>query len=133
MERYGYKRSELTVSVEAERVTAEFELYCYHITLRDSVTVFTTDVYGDIPAHSNIYSYIDYEAVKATKTGKYISEEIAKEIAVRGVKYFYKIKSCTLDESGEAAIYEIAYSTPYKTGIMHISAESGMVIDNNQQ
>ena len=133
VERYGYKRSELTVSVEAERVTAEFELYCYHITLRDSVTVFTTDVYGDIPAHCNIYSYIDYEAVKATKTGKYISEEIAKEIAVRGVKYFYKIKSCTLDESGEAAIYEIAYSTPYKTGIMHISAESGMVIDDNQQ
>lgn len=134
LERNGYKKSELTVSVEAERITDEFELYCYHITLRDSVTVFTTDIDGDdSPAHCNIDVYIDYEAVKATKTGKYISEEIAKEIAVRGVKYFYKIKSCTLDESGEAAIYEIAYSTPYKTGIKRISAESGMVIDDNQQ
>lgn len=135
LERYGYKRSELTVSVEAERVTDEFELYCYHITLRDSVTVFTTDIDGDddYPYHCNIYSYIDYEAVKATKTGKYISEDIAKEIAVCGVKYFYTIKSCTLDEAGEAAIYEIAYSTPYKTGIKRISAESGIVIDNNQQ
>lgn len=132
LERYGYQRSELTVSVEAERVTAEFELYCYHITLRDSVTVFTTDVYGDIPAHSNVYSYIDYEAVKATKIGKYISEEIAKEIAVQGTKDYYTINSCTLDESGEAAVYEIAYSTPYRTGIMHISAESGMVIDNKK-
>lgn len=87
--------------------------YCAsHITAVDSVTVFTSDVYADAHNPSNIRRYIDFELVKATKTGKYISEEIAKEIAAGGLKNFYTVVSCKLDESDELPIYEAVISAP---------------------
>jgi len=131
LETYGYQRSNMKVSVEAEETEGEYPVTCYHITAVDSVTVFTSDVYADAHNPSNIRRYIDFELVKTTKTGKYISEEIAKEIAVGGLKNFYTVVSCTLDESGELPIYEVVTTTPggAEKYTNRISAESGMVIN----
>lgn len=132
LETYGYQRSNMKVSVEAEEIIeGENPITCYHITAVDSVTVFTSDVYADTHNPSNIRRYIDFELVKATKTGKYISEDIAKEIAVCGLKNFYTVVSCKLDESGELPIYEVVTSTPggAQKFTNRISAESGMVIE----
>ena len=131
LETYGYQRSNMKVSVEAEETEGEYPVTCYHITAVDSVTVFTSDVYADAHNPSNIRRYIDFELVKTTKTGKYISEEIAKEIAVGGLKNFYTVVSCTLAESGELPIYEVVTTTPggAEKYTNRISAESGMVIN----
>lgn len=134
IENRGYQRSNMKVSVESEEIIeGETPIILYHVKAVHGVTVFESEIYADeMERHpSFIRPYIDYELVKVTKTGKYISEDIAKEIATCGQKYFYKVISCTLDESGELPIYEVVTTTPdgvekYTT---QISAESGMVID----
>lgn len=77
--------------------------------------------------------HIDHELVKKSKTGKYISEEIAKEIAVAGMKDFYTVVSCTLDESGEIPIYEVVTTTGAERYTKKISAESGLVIEQKYE
>ncbi len=131
LESYGYQRSSIKVlSVEAEEVEDDrTTLICYHITAIDSVTVFTSDVYADEQHPTRMGRHIDYELVKESKTGKYISEEIAKEIAVAGMKNFYTVESCTLDESGEIPIYEVVTTAVTGKYIKKISAESGLVIE----
>lgn len=130
LETCGYQRDSMKVSVEAEKIEREFPITCYHITAIDNVTVFTVDVNSDETNPSRVDRHIDFEAVKLGKTGKYISEDIAKEIAVRGMKYFYTVKSINLDESGDLAVYEVVIAAPsMEQYIYRISAESGMVIE----
>lgn len=134
LETCGYQRSNMKVSVEAEEVEYDrFPIICYHVTAIDSVTVFTSDVYADEHHPTQLGRHIDHELVKKSKTGKYISEEIAKEIAVAGMKDFYTVVSCTLDESGELPIYEVVTTTGAERYIKKISAESGLVIEEKTE
>lgn len=134
LETRGYQRSNMKVSVEAEEVMqGKTPIICYHVTAIDSVTVFTSDVYADEHHLTQLGSHIDHEMVKKSKTGKYISEEIAKEIAVCGHKDFYTVVSCTLDESGEIPIYEVVTTAGTERYIKKISAESGLVIEQKTE
>ena len=74
---------------------------------------------------------INLELVEAAKTGKYISEDIAKEIAIKGEKAYETVLYCTLDESGELPVYKVVtYSlTGANLTTKVISAESGMVLE----
>lgn len=130
----GYQRSNMKVSVEAEEVMqGKTPIICYHVTAIDGVTVFTSDVYADEHHPTQLGRHIDHELVKKSKTGKYISEEIAKEIAVAGMKDFYTVVSCTLDESGEIPIYEVVTTTGAERYTKKISAESGLVIEQKYE
>ena len=134
LETRGYQRSNMKVSVEAEEVMqGKTPIICYHVTAIDNVTVFTSDVYADEHHPTRLGSHIDHELVKKSKTGKYISEEIAKEIAVCGHKDFYTVVSCTLDESGEIPIYEVVTTAVTGRYIKKISAESGLVIEEKYE
>ncbi len=134
LETCGYQRSNMKVSVEAEEVEYDrVPIICYHVTAIDSVTVFTSDVYADEHHPTQLGRHIDHKLVKASKTGKYISEEIAKEIAVAGMKDFYTVVSCTLDESGEIPIYEVVTTAGTGRYIKKISAESGLVIEEKTE
>lgn len=134
LETRGYQRSNMKVSVEAEEVEYDrVPIICYHVTAIDSVTVFTSDVYADEHHPTQLGRHIDHELVKKSKTGKYISEEIAKEIAVAGMKDFYTVVSCTLDESGEIPIYEVVTTAGTERYIKKISAESGLVIEEKTE
>lgn len=134
LETCGYQRSNMKVSVEAEEVEYDrVPIICYHVTAIDSVTVFTSDVYADEHHPTQLGRHIDHELVKKSKTGKYISEEIAKEIAVAGMKDFYTVVSCTLDESGEIPIYEVVTTAVTGRYIKKISAESGLVIEEKTE
>lgn len=134
LETRGYQRSNMKVSVEAEEVMqGKTPIICYHVTAIDSVTVFTSDVYADEHHPTQLGSHIDHELVKKSKTGKYISEEIAKEIAVCGHKDFYTVESCTLDESGEIPMYEVVTTAVTGRYIKKISAESGLVIEEKYE
>ena len=134
LETCGYQRSNMKVSVEAEEVEYDrVPIICYHVTAIDSVTVFTSDVYADEHHPTQLGRHIDHELVKKSKTGKYISEEIAKEIAVAGMKDFYTVVSCTLDESGEIPIYEVVTTAGTERYIKKISAESGLVIEEKTE
>lgn len=134
LETRGYQRSNMKVSVEAEEVMqGKTPIICYHVTAIDNVTVFTSDVYADEHHPTRLGSHIDHELVKKSKTGKYISEEIAKEIAVCGHKDFYTVVSCTLDESGEIPIYEVVTTAGTERYIKKISAESGLVIEEKYE
>ena len=131
LETRGYQRSNMKVSVEAEEVMqGKTPIICYHVTAIDNVTVFTSDVYADEHHPTRLGSHIVHELVKKSKTGKYISEDIAKEIAVCGQKDFYTVVSCTLDESGEIPIYEVVTTAVTERYIKKISAESGLVIED---
>lgn len=134
LETRGYQRSNMKVSVEAEEVMqGKTPIICYHVTAIDGVTVFTSDVYADEHHPTQLGRHIDHELVKKSKTGKYISEEIAKEIAVAGMKDFYTVVSCTLDESGEIPIYEVVTTTGAERYTKKISAESGLVIEQKYE
>lgn len=134
LETRGYQRSNMKVSVEAEEVMqGKTPIICYHVTAIDNVTVFTSDVYADEHHPTRLGSHIDHELVKKSKTGKYISEDIAKEIAVCGQKDFYTVVSCTLDESGEIPIYEVVTTAVTERYIKKISAESGLVIEDKYE
>lgn len=134
LETRGYQRSNMKVSVEAEEVEYDrVPIICYHVTAIDGVTVFTSDVYADEHHPTQLGRHIDHELVKKSKTGKYISEEIAKEIAVAGMKDFYTVVSCTLDESGEIPIYEVVTTTGAERYTKKISAESGLVIEQKYE
>lgn len=134
LETCGYQRSNMKVSVEAEEVMqGKTPIICYHVTAIDGVTVFTSDVYADEHHPTQLGRHIDHELVKKSKTGKYISEEIAKEIAVAGMKDFYTVVSCTLDESGEIPIYEVVTTTGAERYTKKISAESGLVIEQKYE
>lgn len=134
LETCGYQRSSMKVSVEAEEVMqGKTPIICYHVTAIDGVTVFTSDVYADEHHPTQLGRHIDHELVKKSKTGKYISEEIAKEIAVAGMKDFYTVVSCTLDESGEIPIYEVVTATGAERYTKKISAESGLVIEQKYE
>lgn len=125
----GYERSGMKVTVEAEEVDNGFPITRYYITATSSVTVFKIEINSDTTQPSRIDRSIDYEAVRLSKTGKYISEEIAKEIALYGMKDVYSIDSCELDESGETAVYDVVVRYANKEWRKKISAESGMVIE----
>ena len=134
LETCGYQRSNMKVSVEAEEVMqGKTPIICYHVTAIDGVTVFTSDVYADEHHPTQLGRHIDHELVKKSKTGKYISEDIAKEIAVCGQKDFYTVVSCTLDESGEIPIYEVVTTAVTERYIKKISAESGLVIEDKYE
>lgn len=134
LETCGYQRSNMKVSVEAEEVMqGKTPIICYHVTAIDGVTVFTSDVYADEHHPTQLGRHIDHELVKKSKTGKYISEEIAKEIAVAGMKDFYTVVSCTLDESGEIPIYEVVTTIGAERYTKKISAESGLVIEQKYE
>ncbi len=132
IEERGYPKSEMTVTVEAEEVEDDgVPIIRYHIKAVHSVTEFESEIYADSKNPSVINPHINHRLVKASKTGKYISEEIAKEIAVCGQKDFYTVVSCTLDESGELPVYKVVtYDlTGANMATKVISAESGMVLE----
>lgn len=134
IEECGYPRSEMTVTVEAEEVEDDgVPIIRYHIKAVHSVTEFESEIYADSKNPSVIRPRINHRLVKASKNGKYISEEIAKEIAVCGQKDFYTVVSCTLDESGEIPIYEVVTTTGAERYTKKISAESGLVIEQKYE
>ncbi len=134
IENRGYPRSEMKVTVEAEEVKeGKNTIILYHVKAVHGVTEFESEVYADERLPSFIRSHINYELVKDSKTGKYISEDIAKEIAIHGRKDFYIVVSCTLDESGELPIYEVVTTTGAERYIKKISAESGLVIEEKYE
>lgn len=132
IEEYGYPKSEIKVTVEAEEVKeGRTTVIIYHVKAVHGVTEFESDIYADERIPSVIMPSINLELVKAAKTGKYISEEIAKEIALNGSKAYYTVLYCTLDESGELPVYKVVtYSlTGANLTTKVISAESGMVLE----
>ncbi len=135
IENRGYPRSEMTVTVEAEEVKeGSATIILYHVKAVHSVTEFESEVYADERLPSFISPSINYDLVKTSKTGKYISEDIAKEIAIHGRKDFYTVVSCTLDESGEIPIYEVVIEHIIGEKTMYtISAESGLVIEQKYE
>ncbi len=134
IENRGYPRSEMKVTVEAEEVEDDgVPIILYHVKAVHSVTEFKSEIYADSKHPSFIRPRISHRLVKASKTGKYISEEIAKEIAVHGSKDIYTVVSCTLDESGEIPVYEVVTTAGTERYIKKISAESGLVIEEKYE
>lgn len=134
IEERGYPKSDMTVTVEAEEVEdCGIPVILYHIKAVHGVTEFESEIYADSKNPSVIRPRINHRLVKASKTGKYISEDIAKEIAVHGSKDFYTVVSCTLDESGEIPIYEVVTTAVTGRYIKKISAESGLVIEQKYE
>ena len=134
IEERGYPKSDMTVTVEAEEVEdCGIPVILYHIKAVHGVTEFESEIYADSKNPSVIRPRINHRLVKASKTGKYISEDIAKEIAVHGSKDFYTVVSCTLDESGEIPIYEVVTTAVTGRYIKKISAESGLVIEEKYE
>lgn len=132
IEEYGYPKSEMKVTVEAEEVKeGRATVIIYHVKAVHGVTEFESDIYADERIPSVIMPSINLELVEAAKTGKYISEDIAKEIAIKGEKAYETVLYCTLDESGELPVYKVVtYSlTGANLTTKVISAESGMVLE----
>ena len=132
IEERGYPKSEIKVTVEAEEVKeGRATVILYHVKAVHGVTEFESEIYADERIPSVIMPGINFELVKAAKTGKYISEDIAKEIALNGGKAYYTVLYCTLDESGELPVYKVVtYSlTGANLTTKVISAESGMVLE----
>lgn len=120
------------MTVEAEEVKeGRATVILYHVKAVHGVTEFESEIYADERIPSVIMPGINFELVKAAKTGKYISEDIAKEIALNGGKAYYTVLYCTLDESGELPVYKVVtYSlTGANLTTKVISAESGMVLE----